>query len=59
MKKLLGCGKKPFTSDYKPYLYKYINDLRKLNLPVTTNSIILEAINVLPDFQGKSYNAYH
>ena len=44
-KKLPGCGKKPFTSEYEPYLCKYINDLHKLNLPVTTSSIILEALN--------------
>ena len=54
IKKLPGGGKKAFISDYEPYLCKYINNLRKLNLPVTTNKIILEAISVVPDFQGKS-----
>ena len=28
-KKLPICGKKPFTSEYEPYLCKYINDLSK------------------------------
>ena len=59
IKKLPGGGKKAFTSDYEPYLCKYINDLCKLNLPVTTSAIILVAISVVPDFQGKSYNVYH
>ena len=59
IKKLPGGGKKAFTSDYEPYLCKYINDLSKLNLPVTTSVIVLEAISIVPDFQLKSYNSYH
>ena len=45
--------------EYEEYLCKYIDDLRKLNIPVSTSLIILEAINKVPDFIGKSYNAYH
>lgn len=35
IKKLPGGGRKPFTLDYETYLCKYIDDLRKLDIPAT------------------------
>ena len=59
MRKFLGGGRKPITLEYKGYLCKYIDVLLKLNIPVSTSLIILETINKVPGFIGKSYNSYH
>ena len=59
MRKLPGSGRKPKTLEYEGYLCKFIDDLHKLNILVSTSLIILETINKVPGFIGKSYNTYH
>ena len=59
IRKLPGGGRKPKTLEYEEYLCKCIDDLRKMNIPASTSLIILEAINKVPDFIGKSNNSYH
>ncbi len=56
-KKLPGEGKKSFTLDYEIHLCKYIDNLRKLDIPVTTIIVIIETINTITGFIGKTYNA--
>ena len=54
IRKLPLGGRKQKTLEYEEYLCKYIDNLRKLIIPISTNLIILEAINKVPDFFGKS-----
>ena len=57
-KNLPEVGNKPFTLDYEIHLCKYIDDLRKLYIPVSTGIAIIKVLNIIPFF-SKIYNAYH
>ena len=52
-KKLPAGGRKPFILNCEIYLCKYIDDLQKLDIPVTTSIVISKAIPIILGFNAK------
>ena len=52
-------GRKPDSVDYEEIINEFIKEVRSNDIAITASEVIAKAIELMPEFKNKSYNALH